>query len=124
MDHSAKVIHEFYYVVGYKDFSNHYTLKVNRETEKMLYGNVFTDKCVQCDNFAVNKRNLNVVREIVDRKYGLVYKLQIEDTEKESASFKAKNIIYNYLLEIAEKFKNYKKESQNGCHDQRNGNLN
>jgi hypothetical protein len=110
MDNYIKVIHEFYYAVGYRDFSNHYALKVNRETKKMLYGHAFNDKEEKCDNFAVNKGNLNLVQEIIDRKYGLVCKIQIEASEKEDARIKAKNIIYNYLLEIAEDFKNYNEE--------------
>lgn len=106
----GKVVHEFYYVVGFTDFSRYYQLVVDRETEKMLYGNVFFEGIEQCGRFSVNKNKLNEVQEVVDRKHGTVYKIQIEEGNKTDAYIKAENIIYKYLLEIAENFKKSIKE--------------
>lgn len=110
MDNNKKVIHEFYYIVGYAGFHSHYKLMVDRETEKMLYGDALNNKGNAYGRFAIKKSNLNEVQKIIDRKYGTVYKVQIEENEKETARLIAKDIIYNYLFEIAERFKNYKKE--------------
>ena len=110
MDNNTKIIHEFFYVVGFTDFSRYYQLVVDRETEKMLYGDAFYEGVEKCGRFAVNKGNLNEIQEVVDRKYGLVYKVQIAEGKKTDARVKAEGIVYNYLLEIAENFKNSIKE--------------
>lgn len=110
MVNNTKTIHEFYYIVGFKDFTKHYELVVDRETEKMLYGNVFLEGMIECGRFAVNKSNLNKIQEVIDRKYGLVYKIQIDESSYVGALIKAENIIYERLFRIAEDFKNYKKE--------------
>ena len=110
MNNNTKIIHEFYYVVGHKDFHSHYKLTVDRETEKMLYGDSLNNEGKAYGRFAVKKSNLNVVQTIIDRKYGTVYKIQIEENLKTDARMKAENIVYNYLLEIAEKFKAATKE--------------
>ena len=104
----TKTIHEFYYVIGLDDFSTHNILKVNRETDKMLYGDVLDYAGVPFGRFALNKRKLNVVDSISDRKYGLVYRVQIDDSSETEARVKAKEIVYTHLIEIAE---NFKKES-------------
>ena len=110
MDNNTKIIHEFFYVVGFTDFSRYYQLVVDKETEKMLYGDAFYEGVEKCGRFAVNKNNLNEIQEVVDRKYGTVYKIQIEENLKTDARMKAESIVYNYLLEIAEQFKAATKE--------------
>lgn len=110
MSAETKVIHEFFYVVGHADFHSYYKLIVDRETEKMLYGDALNNEGNAYGRFAIKKNNLNQVYKIIDRKYGTVYKVQIEENEKETARLIAKDIIYNYLFEIAERFKNYKRE--------------
>ena len=110
MNNNTKIIHEFFYVVGFTDFSRYYQLVVDRETDKMLYGDAFYEGVEKCGRFAVNKNNLNEIQEVIDRKYGTVYKIQIEENLKTDARMKAESIVYNYLLEIAEKFKAATKE--------------
>lgn len=107
---NTKVIYEFYYVVGHANFHSHYELIVERETEKMLYGDALNNEGNAYGRFAIKKSNLNEVQKIIDRKYGTVYKVQIEENEKETARLKAKDIVYNYLFQVAERFKNYKRE--------------
>lgn len=111
MDTNTKVIHELYYIVGHKDFASHYKLVVDKETEKMLYGDALNNSGNAYGRFAIKKSNLNEVQKIIDRKYGLVYKILIETNKKEDACIQARSIIYNYLLKIADDFKNYKGES-------------
>lgn len=102
----AKVVYEFYYIVGQADFHSCYKLIVDRETEKMLYGDALNNEGNAYGRFAIKKNNLNQVYKIIDRKYGTVYKVQIKENEKETARLIAKDIIYNYLFEITERFKN------------------
>lgn len=111
MDNNTKIIYEFYYVVGHEDFHSHCELAVDRETEKMLYGDALNNEGNAYGRFAIKKNNLNVIQVIIDRKYGIVYRIQIEENDKETARIKAKEIVYNYLFELAEKFKNYCKEN-------------
>jgi hypothetical protein len=110
MDNNTKIIHEFFYVVGHKDFISHYELVVDRETEKMLYGNICLEGIIECGRFSVKKSNLNKIQEVIDRKYGLVYKVQMDESNYTDALIKAENIIYERLLKVADDFKNYKKE--------------
>jgi hypothetical protein len=78
---------------------------VDKETEKMYYGVVLNAR------FAVNKGNLNSVHEIVDRKHGTVYRVQIDDAESEhEAKQKAREIICDYIIDFVEKFKNNKED--------------
>lgn len=105
-----KTIYEFYYVVGCNRFSKHYRLVVDKETEKMLYGRAFDDTGYECSKFAVNKSNIDCIYELCERKIGTVYRVQIDDSDFASARNKAKNIIYEHLIEIAEKFKAYEEE--------------
>ena len=112
MDNNTKIIHEFYYVVGHVNFHSCYKLVVDRETEKMLYGDALNNEGNAYGRFAIKKENLNKVQKMADRKYGTVYKVQVEENERETARLIAKDIIYNYLFQIAEQFKNYKMEEQ------------
>ena len=104
------VIHEFYYVVGCRDFHSWYRLIVDKETEKMLYGRVFDSASVDCGRFAVKKSNIDDIHEICDAKRGSVYRVQIDGSDFTSARNKAKDIIYKHLIKIAEKFKAYEEE--------------
>jgi len=98
-----KIIYEYYYVVGYFYFHSHYNLIVEKETDKMYYGTAYGGK------FAIKKAVLNSVTEIKDKKYGLVYRVQIDNaTDECEAEKRAKQIIYNYIIDFAEKFKNNK----------------
>ena len=110
MDSNTKLIYEFYYVVGRKDFHSYCKLAVDRETEKMLYGDALNNEDEVYGRFAIKKENLDKVQKVVDRKYGTVYKVQVKENEKETARLKAKDIVYNYLFQIAEDFKNCKRE--------------
>ena len=110
MDNDLKIIHEFYYVVGHKDFHSHYKLVVNKETEKMLYGNVLNNEGKAYGSFAIKKINLNKVQVCIDRKYGLVYKVQMNEPDEQKACLEANNIISNHLHNIAEQFCNYQRE--------------
>ena len=100
-----KVLYECYYVVGWNRFHSCDKMTVDKETEKMYYGVVLNAR------FAVTKGDLNCVRKIVDRKYGTVYRIQVDDVENEyEAKRKAREIIYDYIMEFAERFKNYKED--------------
>ena len=46
-----------------------------------------------------------------DRRKGTVYRVQVDEGNYETAYTKAKNIIYNYLLVIAENFIKYEEEN-------------
>lgn len=100
-----KVIYECYYVVGWNRFHSCNKMIVDRETDQMYYGVVLNAR------FAVNKGNLNEIHEIRDRKYGTVYRVQIDGVEnKYEAKQKAKAIIYDYIIDLAERFKNYQED--------------
>lgn len=100
----SKILYEFYYVVGGWEFSSYYKLIVDRETEKMLYGDVFEESGDKWGRFAINKSNLNCVHEFHSASKGTAYRLQVDDSDYTSAYKKAKNIIYNHLMVIAERF--------------------
>lgn len=110
MGNNTKIIHEFFYVVGHKDFDSHYKLAVDRETKKMLYGDALNDEGKAYGRFAVKKSNLNKVQVCVDRKYGLVYKVQMNESNEQKARLEANNIISNHLRNIADQFCNYQRE--------------
>ena len=101
----SKIIHEYYYCIGHTDFIQHNELVADKETEKMLYGTAFDEGVIKCGRFAVRKEDLNKIYEQIDRRRGTVYRIQIDDSDKECAYRKAKDMIYKYLLEIAEKFR-------------------
>ena len=98
-----KGIYRCYYVVGWSRFHSCDKMIVDKETDKMYYGVVLNAR------FAVHKRDLNSVCEIVDRKYGTVYRIQVDDVENEhEAKQKARQIIYDYVIDFVERFKNNK----------------
>lgn len=99
-----KIIHEFYYIVGDVEFVSHYTLVVDRETNKMLYGTVIADDGSSCSRFAVKKCNLGQIQTGVNRKRGLVWHLQIAESEYEQAYKQAKEAIYRLLCLLADNF--------------------
>lgn len=111
MDNYIKVIHEFYYVVGHKDFHSHYKLAVDRETEKMLYGDVWHDTGNKSGRFAIKKDNLDKITEIVDKKYGLVLRVQLEERCEYCVYEDAKMKVFYYLYNIAENFRMHKREN-------------
>lgn len=107
-----KVIYEYYYIVGRSDFERCYILKVDKETEKMYYGVAFEENVTSTKGarFSLKKSYLDMVHKIIDRKYGLVYRIQIEADDKYEAEHKAREIIYNYMLFIAKRFMNHKED--------------
>ena len=111
MSDSKKTIHEFFYNVGSNKFLSHYNIIVDRETEKMLYGAVFDDEGNSYSRCSINKSNLNKICSFVDRNRGTIYRIQLDENDRKVAYNNAKNIIYNYLLKIAENFNNHKEEN-------------
>lgn len=102
-----KVIYEFYYIVGSHAFNNCYDLIVDKETNKMFYGNVFSPNGVSLNRrFAINKENLNQIYRIIDERRGLVYRVQIESDDRKDATKKAVKIIYDHMINFVEAFKN------------------
>lgn len=106
-----KILYEFYYVVGGWDFSSYYKLIVDRETEKMLYGDVFEESGDKWGRFAINKGNLNCVHEFYSASKGTAYRVQVDDSDYTSAYNKAKNVVYEHLIKIAERFQSHKEEN-------------
>ena len=90
-----KIIYEFYYIVGDYGFNTCYNCVVDKETNKMLYGDVFYKSGAPLGRrFAINKENLNQIHRIFDKTYGLIYRVQVEANTKNEAETKAKQIIY------------------------------
>ena len=106
-----KIIHEFFYMVGYTHFAKHYELRVDRETNKMLYGQAFHEGKLCSDRFAINKSTLNKIHQMFNQRNGLVYRLQIDDGDYKKAYAKAKDIIYEKLIQTAEEFKAHQEEN-------------
>ena len=101
-----KVIYEFHYVVGGCNFNACYDCIVDKETNKMLYGNVFYQSGTPSgQRFAINKENLNQVHSSIDRYRGLVYRVQIDSKSRKDATKKARKIIYNHMMNFIEIFK-------------------
>lgn len=105
-----KMLYEYYYVVGLSNFTTWYALKVDRETDKMYYGEAFKYNVtsIKGERFSIKKENLNTVHEITGSKNGLVYRVQVDADDCFEAEHKAREIIYDYMIDIAERFKNYK----------------
>lgn len=102
-----KIIHEYYYCIGHTDFIKHYELVVDKETDKMLYGTAFDEGIIKGSRFAVRKAELNQIYEQIDRRRGTVYRIQIDDSDKVDVYKKAKDIVYQRLIKIAENFRAY-----------------
>lgn len=103
----SKVIYEYYYVVGSYSFSSCYDLVVDKETNKMLYGNIFYPSGVPYNKrFAINKNNLNQIYQIKDEHHGLVYRVQVESDDRKNAEQKARKIIYNRMIDFVNAFIN------------------
>lgn len=106
-----KIIREYYYVIGEKDFSTRFHLLVNKETEKMLYGVAYDDyNANYVGKFAINKDNLNKINQIRDKKYGMIYRIQILDDFNADTEKIAREMIYNYLIETAKYLMNNEQE--------------
>ena len=105
-----KIIYEYYYIVGCSGFTKWYALRVDKETDKMYYGTAFECDIISSkgNKFAVKKGNLNIVNEITGTNNGLVYRVQVDAEDEYQAEKKAKQIIYNYIIDFAERFKNNK----------------
>ena len=102
-----KVIYEYYYIVGSYGFNSCYDLIVDKETNKMLYGNIFYPSGVSCNKrFAINKENLNQIHRIINDRHGLVYRVQVEGKNRKDAEKKARKIIYDHMINFVEEFKN------------------
>ena len=101
-----KVIYEFYYAVGDSVIRTCYNCVVDKETAKMLYGDVFYTSGVPYNKrFAINKESLNRIHTIIDQRNGLVYRVQIEGDNHKDAEKKAVKIIYDHMMDFIEKFK-------------------
>lgn len=110
-----KIIYEYFYVVGEPNLNKTWNLlKADRETDKMYYGTAFScgKTHTQGIPFAVNKGNLDEVNAIRDRKWGLIYRVQLNATDEHEARNKARQIIYDYMMRLAERFKNYNEEDE------------
>lgn len=102
-----KVIYEFYYNVGHHNFDNCYKCVVDKETEKMLYGDVFYESGVPYNSrFAINKDKLNQIYRKIDERNGLFYRVQVESDNIKDAEQKASKIIYDYVTEFINEFRN------------------
>lgn len=105
-----KIIHEYYYIVGCSDFKKRYDLIVDKETDKMLYGKAFAEGVLDSGRFSIKKDDLNKVYEITGSRNGLVYRVQIEGNDCKETQKKARKIIYDYIINFVERFKNYKED--------------
>ena len=101
-----KVIYEFYYNVGCRAFDNCYKCVVDKETEKMFYGEIFYESGISFNRrFAINKSNLNQIHRRVDERNGLFYRVQIESDNIKEARRTAGKIIYDYVTEFINEFR-------------------
>lgn len=107
----SHIIHEYYYVVGHNDHSSYYKLVIDRETEKMLYGDAYNKNGIAYGRVAIKKSALNKAHEVADRKYGLVLRVMVADDIEENAYKRAREIAYEYLKDITEKFLLYEREN-------------
>ena len=107
----SKIIYEFYYAVGGSDFGNCYDCVVDKETDKMLYGNVFNQSGEKyAQKFAIKKESLNQIHPIIDNHRGLVYRVQVEGDNRKDARKKARKIIYDHMMNFIEEFKKDKED--------------
>ena len=107
----SKIIYEFYYAVGGCDFNTCYDCVIDKETDKMLYGDVFYASGVPYGKrFAINKEGLNQIHTIIDQRRGLVYRVQVDGDSREDAEKKARKIIYDHMIAFVEAFKSVEKD--------------
>ena len=99
-----KIIYECFYKVGANHFNSIFELVVDRETEKMLYGEVFLakDRQDKWGRFSLNKHELSEVKEII-RSNKSCLRVRVEADSKEEAEGKAFKCIYDYLIEMAQR---------------------
>lgn len=102
----SKVLHEYYYVVGDDDIHSSYDLVVDKETDKMYFGTSYGG----AGRFGLKKEVFNRVDAIKDRKYGLVYRIRMDVEDEREARRQARDLIYNYMIDFVERFKNYKED--------------
>ena len=101
-----KVIYEFYYNVGHYGIDTCYKCVVDKETEKMFYGNVFYESGIPYNSrFAIKKDNLNQIHRKIDERNGLIYRVQVESDNIKEAKRKAGKIIYDYVTEFINEFR-------------------
>ena len=107
----GKIIYEFYYAVGDSVIRTCYDCVVDKETDKMLYGDVFYESGVPYGKrFAINKESLNRIHVIIDQRNGLVYRVQVEGDNRKDARKKARKIIYDHMMNFIEEFKKDKED--------------
>ena len=95
-----KVMHEYWYSLATNKLRD-YKLQIERETPKMFFGKVMSDG-VAIDNFGVRKDGLNQVIEV--RRYSIIqYKVTVDIENEMEAKQKAKELIYNHIMRIADK---------------------
>ena len=77
----------------------------------MLYGAVFDDEGNSYSRCSINKSNLNKICSFVDRHRGTIYRIQLDENDRKVAYNNAKNMVCNYLLEVAENFIKHEREN-------------
>lgn len=96
-----KIIHEFWYTFDTNRFS-HYELRVEKETEKMLYGTAHSANGYRVGNFSVKKDDLNRLKKLHTMKI-VEYRIQIDVEDAAVARDMAKEVFYNHFKRIADK---------------------
>lgn len=100
-----KIIYELYYRLEQDCFHSCYKCVVNKETEKMFYGDVLYENGVSYNaRFSINKSRLEQIHRIVT-KDGLSYRIQLEADSVEDAKIKACKIICDHITDFVEIFK-------------------
>ena len=95
-----KVIHEFWHTFETKHFS-HYELRVEKETEKMLYGTAYSARGSRVGKFSAKKDELNLLKKLHTMKI-VEYRIQIDVEDAAVARDMAKEIFYNHFKRIAD----------------------
>lgn len=96
-----KTLYEYHYSIGTSRVTC-YKLVVERETEKMFYGNVFLDDTNTGHRFAVNKTNINHLKQYVVKNKGTAYKVVVESDNHKQTAY---NIVCKRLQDIINNFK-------------------
>jgi hypothetical protein len=97
----SKVLYEYHYSVGSSRVTC-YKLIVEKETDKMFYGNVFLGDINTGHRFAVKKENINQLAQYVLKNTGTVYKVVVESDNHKQASY---DIVNRRLQEVINNFK-------------------